>query len=604
MTNPNFHNRSFKDSLKFIRTGLLAAILMAGIFVGLGVLHAYAAQEQLLESPVNAQRFDTPMPRISGTTESSEVLVFIDGVLNGRTDVNNRKFRYYPFLPLSSGSHEITVKDSSQSSSVSINIIPNPAPVLLKPEKSARTGQDRAWAGGVAQNNSLVILFVDGIENTRKNVKNHSSGTASFGAELKNLPLGAHVVTAIARDNQGKDSFLSNPLIIKILPSTPAPVLNRPVINAFAGIEKPFITGFAKNNLDIYFVINGKIEYRMPLGEHYSGTIAFAWQPKKALSLGRHKIEVFASDNGKLSNNSPAIFWQVGEISDAPLAPDKPVITPPVDEPKIPDEPISAVEPEPEQPPLMVQEPEPDDDLPLTVQEDLQDKEEAEAPVVPDEPEIQEPDDDQGRVVADDDAVLGVQDGPDDAADDKLAVLDEPESDITEIAPGAVVRDAPEQDQEFTFNTSLIIGIVILVFLLLSILVWYIQEKRAELGERVVNIFKEDDEGNDDFDYTSPEDTSTELPKSTYMPGEGHTDSIRAPQEKPDQGKSALSGKDEDKKPDQGADDESSFSGDSFDMPSPPFDEPEPPPAPSFEPPEDDKRDKPEDLPPPPPPMF
>ena len=142
------------------------------------------------------------------------------------------------------------------------------------------------------------------------------------------------------------------------------------------------------------------------------------------------------------------------------------------------------------------------------------------------------------------------------------------------------------------------------VFLLLSILVWYIQEKRAELGERVVNIFKEDDEGNDDFDYTSPEDTSTELPKSTYMPGEGHTDSIRAPQEKPDQGKSALSGKDEDKKPDQGADDESSFSGDSFDMPSPPFDEPEPPPAPSFEPPEDDKRDKPEDLPPPPPPMF
>ena len=69
------------------------------------------------------------------------------------------------------------------------------------------------------------------------------------------------------------------------------------------------------------------------------------------------------------------------------------------------------------------------------------------------------------------------------------------------ISPGSVVRDAPDTDntkKEFTFNTSLVMGIVILVFLLLSILIWYIQEKREQIGGKVIDIFKEEGEKDDD----------------------------------------------------------------------------------------------------------
>ncbi|MBU2575654.1 hypothetical protein KKF64_00990 [Patescibacteria group bacterium] len=538
MTNQNFYYRSFKESIKFIIFSVITAFLLASIFVISGFDKANASSAPVLISPSHGEVFDTPMPEISGTAQGAdEVLIYIDNILNGKAKVVDGKFSYYPFLPLSSGNHKIVVQAQGVDFPVSIEIIPNPAPTFLAPEQGARAGQDRIWVGGVAKNDSLVRVLVNGQEMARTNVKNHASGAGSFSAELKDLPLGVHIITSIARDSRGKESFTSDVLIINIMPPTPAPILNKPIVNAYSGIERPFITGFAKNNLEISIVVNDKIVKKMPLGADPSGTISFSWQPSKAFSLGNHKIEAFASDDGKLSNNSKPVYWQVGEAAEAGKDPY---------EPETDQDPLSVSEPR-EQDILIVQDPK--DSSPLAVQDDL-DAQTQEEPVVPDEvePDLLE-DDIQGRIAADDDLILGAQDSLYDAQD-QLGVTDAADDKIVEIAPGAVVRDvAGVDDEEFTFNTSLIIGIVILVFLLLSILVWYIQEKRAEIGDRVVNIFREDEEGNDfgmsrdnDFEYTSPEDKDVEPPE-------------------------------------------------------PPRPEP-----PSYEPPP--RREGPEDLPPPPPPMF
>jgi len=587
MTNQNIQYCSFNQKTNIIKNTKKATVLTVGFFVALllGVCSGVSAMEPIVSSSVDGQSFASPMPKISGTAEGAqEVLVYIDGVLNGKTQVKNSFFSYVPFVPLSSGNHEVMVQSGSEKSfPILINIIPNPSPTLLMPAQGSQVGQDRIWVGGVAKNDSLVRVLVDGVENARVKVKNNTTGTASFGAQLKDLSQGVHVVTAIARDKQGKESFISDPLVIDVKPATPAPILNKPIVNAYSGIERPIISGFAKNNLEIYFVIDGKIEYRLPLGADPSGVMSFSWQPSKAFFLGEHKIELFASDNGKLSNNSIARMWQVGEIADVSGSVSAPEPKPLDDKDEIGQAPSDIGE---KQKDLSVSEGEKQNAL--SVKDDLQ--KEDELPIVPDDSDeaIGQDKDDEGRIAADDDAVLGSSKGPEDKSKE-LAVLDEPEGDIKEITPGAVVRNV-EEKEEFTFNTSLVIGIVILAFLLLSILVWYIQEKRAELGDRVVNIFREDDENQDEFEYTTPEDSASEIKKSSHLPGEGHTDSIRPPAEKK---------KGEDKKLD-----DSSFSGDSFDMPSPPFGEPEPP-APKYEPPKEDfPPPRPDHMPPPPPPMF
>ena len=572
MTNQNFFYRSFNSFLQFMLCGVIVIFLLASVFViSGGVDKANAAIE-----PVANQEyvFDTPMPKISGVIDGvDEVLVYIDNVLNGKAKVVNGKFSYYPFLPLSSGNHEISVQPQPAGFPKFIKIIPNPSPVFLSPEQGSVLGQDRVWVGGVAKNNSLIRVFVDGKEWTRVNTKNHVSGTGSFSAELKDLPLGIHVVSSIARDFRGKDSFSSDVLIIKIMPSTPAPILNKPIVNAYSGIERPFITGFAKNNLEIIFVIDDKIVKKMPLGSDDSGTISFFWQPSNAFSLGNHKIEVFASDNGKLSNNSKAVYWQVGEIFEENQNTNEPELKVEVNPEDTVDsqDPISVLEKDQSEV-IVVQDPE--DSSIITVQ----DEKIKENPIVPDEVEsIVSENDIEGRIAADDDFVLGAQDNIYDTQD-QLENLDTTGNKIKEITPGSVVREVDAEDSEFTFNTSLIIGIVILVFLLLSILVWYIQEKKEEIGDRVVNIFREDEEegsgvsGDSDFEYTDPENNFN---KPNYSTKEAHTDSIRPPQEK-----------NYDKK-----------KNDDLDIPLPPSFEP-----PSYEPPS--RREGPEDLPPPPPPMF
>ncbi len=526
-----------------------------------------AAGAPVLLAPSPAARFDSPMPAISGSAPgASEVLVFIDGALNGTARVSGGRFSYAPFLPLGSGGHAIQLRsrdaESGELSDPSlvtlVTIIPNPAPTLLVPRAHEELGWDRVWAGGVARNDSLIRVLVDGAERARVKVKNHRSGTGSFGVELEGLGLGEHAITAVARDSRGKESFVASPVVVTIFPATPAPILFRPVVNADSGIDRPFVTGIAKNGLIVSIVVDGTVAQRIPLGTDASGVINFAWQPPAPLRLGRHTIEAFASDRGKLSNNSTPVFWQVGEAASGVSVSGQA----PGERGEARAEAAGEGQKEEPTPPISVSSPEPP--KPLSVKDDLAAPGAPVAPVVPDVlPEAGETDR-AGRVVADDEGVLGETRAPDEVA---VAPLDGGAGEggeVVEIAPGAVVRRTDQAPREFTLNTSLIIGIVILVFLLLSILVWYIQEKRAQLGERVVNIFREEDEGS----------STGQAPGTSRLPAEEP-----AGAERPSGG--APGGGEQKKKED---------------VPPPPSE------PPRYEPPF--RFDDPDDVPPPPPPMF
>ncbi len=478
-------------------------------------------QKPMITAPITGQSFASPLPMIMGKAyDTAEVLVFIDGKLNGTTPVADGVFSYTPFLPLASGEHQLHVRAkgamgdmSMYSETIRFTIVPNPSPTLTNPKREEKLGQDRAWVGGVAANDSLIRVLVDGTEYARTQVKNDASGVGSFGVNLPGLPLGNHVVTAIARDAQGKESFASNARIITIVPPTPSPILNKPLVNADAGIERPFITGLVKNNLSVSIVMNGVVQETLTPEAHASGVTSFSWQPKERLALGTYTFEAFASDNGKLSNNSTKQVWQVGDPEviaqleggtrlkvddkkeDAMAMQEKPLAVqtpeePPVDGVGGPDPDVME---EPEKP-LSVATPE-EPAKPLTVKDTLEVKE-SETPLVQDTQT-------SGRVVADDDdtsPLLAVNDVQNNGSalstedsDDAMTMEEPDEDDAIEVAPNAVrrVSERETQDADFTFNTSLIIGIVILVFLLLSILVWYIQEKKEALGTKVVDIFKE-----------------------------------------------------------------------------------------------------------------
>lgn len=400
-----------------------------------------------ITSPKNEQKFGKPKPVVSGKVEfGDEALVFIDEVFNGVAPITDRKFAYRPFLPLASGRHTVTVvardKKSGEKSAaavVTFVITTNPAPTLLAPKAGTRLGQSRVWVGGVTKNNSRVKVLVDQKEYGWAKVMNHKSGTASFSLELKGLALGEHTVLAMARDKFGKDSFLSQPLAIKVLPKTPTPVLRRPVVNANAGIERPFIVGLVRKDLIVTVVIDGRKVATMSTRPGKAGVASFSWQPTKPLALGRHKIEAFASDNGKLSNNSKAVWWQVGEVAAGAVG------APEDKKNKVTVSPGAATGR-------------------VTVKDDT-----------------------AGRIKADEEAggTAASAGPPTGGATDE----------VREVGPGAVVRNLEGEAGPRRFNTSLIIGIVILAFLVISIIIWYIQERRGRVSDKVMDMFRESEEG-------------------------------------------------------------------------------------------------------------
>lgn len=335
-----------------------------------------------------------------------------------------------------------------------------PAPTLLVPNAGVFLGQDRVWVGGVAFNDSEISILVDGNEYIQTKIRNHKSGVGNFGVKLDNLSLGQHIITSLAKDRNNRTSIISNELVINIKPATPAPTLSRPIVNSESGIERPFVVGNVKNGLEVNIVVDNLLIATIKPVLNESGTANFAWQPSSNFSIGRHKIEAFSSDNGKLSNNSQPIYWQVGEVVDntvnlSPETASEAISTAPIapkdqennvivkDQPKAPD---------------------------VSIKSDTEN-----SPI-----ESNEPSDSNGRVLT--------------GEENKELAINK-EDGVKELAAGAVVKITDDQPKStFKFNNSLIIGFTILIFLIISLIIWYIQEKKERLGKTVIDLFREVEE--------------------------------------------------------------------------------------------------------------
>ena len=360
-----------------------------------------------------------------------------------------------------------------------------PAPTLLVPALGTRLGQDRLWVGGVAFNDSNITVLVDDQKIVQTKTRNHKSGVGSWGVELVNLGQGSHKITSLSRDNKGRTSIISNILTINIEPKTPAPTLFKPMVNSDSGIERPFIVGNIQAGLEVKIVIDDKIVANISPAISESGITSFAWQGEAALSLGQHKIEAFASDKGKLSNNSSPIYWQVGKIVDK----SKDKVSQDTAEPAAggDDTGLSVIESKSGSESLTVTDKsEKPQEKPIIPEK----PKEPEAPVVPEPPQVPEVPAQVEPVAKDEGKISTGED-----TNKEIAVNDQGDK-VQEVAPGAVVKQvASDEGAGFELNNSLIVGLAILAFLLLSMAVWYVQERKEKLGDKVVDMFKDEDSG-------------------------------------------------------------------------------------------------------------
>ena len=192
---------------------------------------------------------------ITGFTQSgTSVLVYIDGVYNGKTKViyhssGTGAFYYKPFLKLSRGEHTVWVvaenifgQTSHASNALNFKVdYPMPAPTLIRSVVNRSTTSAKPFITGVAKNNSLVSVFIDDNLNGQFQVVNHTSGTANF-AYLPSASLSrniTHRIYTTATDYRGKESIRSN-IIYYIYPK-PAPKKEAVAPKKISGASK--ITG-------------------------------------------------------------------------------------------------------------------------------------------------------------------------------------------------------------------------------------------------------------------------------------------------------------------------------------------------------------------------
>lgn len=191
--------------------------------------------------------------------------------------------------------------------------LPYPAPTLLSPANGSDTLQTKPLITGLAKNDSLVKVFIDGKLNGQFDVKNHASGTANFAyTPFLHLKPGVHEVFATATDVKGKQSPHSNRLRFMVEYPMPAPTLIETVTNAATTAARPWIVGFSKNDTVVRIYIDGRDDGEFMVQNSSTGTADFAYRTLYNLKPGQHTTYAVAIDRqGKESHYSDIITFTV-----------------------------------------------------------------------------------------------------------------------------------------------------------------------------------------------------------------------------------------------------------------------------------------------------
>lgn len=188
------------------------------------------------------------------------------------------------------------------------------APVLIDPNEETITGYVKPLIRGIARSGYAVHVYVDGVYNGKTKRLEHGSGTADFFYRpFLNLSVGRHEVWAVAEDEDGDKSPLSNILSFNIEKPFPAPTLFAPVVNKNTAMNRPFVVGLAKNDSLVRVFIDHKLFGEFKVKNHESGVANFAYQPFVALTAGHHLVYTTAIDGrGKESSWSNVVYFSVG----------------------------------------------------------------------------------------------------------------------------------------------------------------------------------------------------------------------------------------------------------------------------------------------------
>jgi len=287
-------------------------------------------------------------PVFAGVTYNNTLVdVYIDGVLAGRAKVKNSpsgvaSWAYRATEELDLGNHMVSTVARSEAgvlrSPASINIAfrveePFPTPTLLIPLVDSRTTYTQPWINGLAKNDSIIDIYIDGKLSSTIQTTSDPSGTVKFEYQAPELKPGWHAVKVQAKDSRGKLSKFSASQIFEVrhvksevqsaapeLTGSPhqasavviAPTLISPVNGLVTDQSKPVISGLAHNQQNVEVFIDDLLNGEIPQQEHESGVYSFAYKPYLALTPGVHTVNARTIDvKGEKSNLSNTLSFLV-----------------------------------------------------------------------------------------------------------------------------------------------------------------------------------------------------------------------------------------------------------------------------------------------------
>lgn len=193
----------------------------------------------------------------------------------------------------------------------------NDAPLIL----SVEHGNQERIVKGLVQENSEVMIYVDGTYFGNADVNRELTGTDNFYFRIKgDLREGTHTVSAVAKDRTSlRLSIFSDPIMFRVS-GLPAPTLIEPNEKTVTGKVKPWVTGLSVNNTIVHIFIDGKHNGKTTLLNHPSGTANFAYKPFLNLAPGWHTLWARAEDgNGRISKASEVMRFRIEEPLPAPI---------------------------------------------------------------------------------------------------------------------------------------------------------------------------------------------------------------------------------------------------------------------------------------------
>ncbi|MFA5052415.1 MAG: LysM peptidoglycan-binding domain-containing protein, partial [Patescibacteria group bacterium] len=178
--------------------------------------------------PVTSASLIDSTPVITGLAQSGHtILLYLDGVKLGETEASEHtsgtgSFAYTPTEELRYGWHSLTAKseDSEGVKSQPSKLVrfeleaPYIPPTVLDSEVASGTSPT-ITVTGLAHNDSIIQVLIDGVVVEEFSVANHPSGTTSFHYEIttdSDLGTGNHSLTLIARDRDNKPSLATTPI--------------------------------------------------------------------------------------------------------------------------------------------------------------------------------------------------------------------------------------------------------------------------------------------------------------------------------------------------------------------------------------------------------